>query len=438
MVMVLWQLGAEPFTAPGAVAWGTSKDQRNLAVPGEPRDRELAFRALTKVAKAFNPWFEAGEPQVVVANPASVSLLARLGRRLAYLPTDGKNPADPDLVRFGRHLRFLADRSRYPGQQLILVLTELLRTHWVTELSDAETQNLAALDAAIAPPKGKSVHEAVLAAEQRTIGPVPSGDEDDRLDLLMQQFNTKRARQTNADRVTRLQKPIVEHYRQLIFEGTWGLLWRCLERERELPTAPGVARRWREDMGALARHLDWMAKAGGIRRLRQTNVQAAHTLRSWEQAQRILVAEEAIDDRMRMIPYVMSNDALVGEVIEVDLEHRELAKKALVRRPRIRLALHERCLMPIGKQLYWTGAADKKGYTLIDTGRRKGGWFALLQNETSAAVARPELGDQAVFSIHRLSGDPPLMLPQAAPWTHTREDASSSSLESDEDARSWE
>ena len=51
MAMVLWQLGAEPFTA-AAFAWGCGLKDRHMVVAGEPRDRELAFRALTEVARA--------------------------------------------------------------------------------------------------------------------------------------------------------------------------------------------------------------------------------------------------------------------------------------------------------------------------------------------------------------------------------------------------
>lgn len=40
--MLLWQLGAEPFTA-AAAAWGFSAKSWELVVPGEPRDRTLAF-----------------------------------------------------------------------------------------------------------------------------------------------------------------------------------------------------------------------------------------------------------------------------------------------------------------------------------------------------------------------------------------------------------
>jgi hypothetical protein len=75
-----------------------------MAVAGEPRNRDLAFAALLEFARWFNPKFEAhasdretftrGDytftvartaPQVVVANPATVEFLGRLGRRLSTI-----------------------------------------------------------------------------------------------------------------------------------------------------------------------------------------------------------------------------------------------------------------------------------------------------------------------------------------------------------------
>jgi hypothetical protein len=77
-----------------------------------------------------------------VANTETIGLLGRLGRRVAYLPTDGATPADPRLPRLGRHLMWLADYASTPGQQVILAATELLGTHYQTAMSSYETQSL--------------------------------------------------------------------------------------------------------------------------------------------------------------------------------------------------------------------------------------------------------------------------------------------------------
>src|SRR5437763_852547 len=58
LAVVLWQLGAEPFSA-AAIGWGTRPDGLELAVAGEPRNRDLAFAALLPFARWFNRRFQA-------------------------------------------------------------------------------------------------------------------------------------------------------------------------------------------------------------------------------------------------------------------------------------------------------------------------------------------------------------------------------------------
>ena len=179
IAMVAFQLGGEPFGL-AAVAYGSDRDRFDLAVPGQPLDRVRLFPALLPVAAWFNARFEmpwglrATEtvgrrtprtvdrapcaPQVIVANPGTVTLMQRMGRRLAYLPTEatpgGPPPAPPELVRFGRHLAFLARHYRVPGQQILVDMTSLLARSWITPQTIGERANLAALDAWVEPRPG--------------------------------------------------------------------------------------------------------------------------------------------------------------------------------------------------------------------------------------------------------------------------------------------
>ena len=59
--------------------------------------------------------------------------------------------------------------------------------------------------------------------------------------------------------------------------------------------------------------IDWTA-TGGHRRTRQTSRQAAMTLRHLEDAEARLLAEEACDDPIRMIPYILDHKAVEGRV----------------------------------------------------------------------------------------------------------------------------
>src|SRR5439155_19603879 len=101
---------------------------------------------------------------------------------------------------------------------------------------------------------------------------------------------------------------------------------------RPLAHAPSFARRCETARRAYTGHMDWMA-GGSLRRTRQTPRQAVLTLRNLEDATRRLEAEEACDDPLRMIPYLLENKAVRGRVIRVNREHREMGERSLVRRP---------------------------------------------------------------------------------------------------------
>jgi hypothetical protein len=436
LAVVLWQLGAEPFSA-AAIGWGEARARLHMAVAGEPRNRDLAFAALLEFAKWFNPRFEAfathretftrGEytftvarsaPQVVVVNGATIELLGRLGRRLAYLPTGGPRPADPALVRLGRHLRFLWDHYAVPGQQLIIALTDLMNAHWATPQSAVERQSLPALDAFIDPPCGASGFDAAAAAELRPVGPLPDGDDEERLIPPVERFNAVRNGKTDPAVVGRLLAPIIDHYRPLV-RRAWDLLWRCRDREAALPEAPSVGRRWDVDRNAYTRHIDWLAR-NGLRRTRQSPRQAATILRNLEEAGRLLEAEEACDDPLRMAAYVLTNKAVRGTVVAVDPNHAEPGPKRIVRRPLVTLRSPDPCLIPAGRELWWTGQPDGKEFVVeeVRPGRGGGSDVVLKLMTSSGTTALPTLGSRACFSAHSTKPAWLGKLPDDDPWTH--------------------
>ena len=429
LTLVLWQLGAEPFAA-SALGWGDRHDRRAMGVAGEPRNRDLAFGLLLRLARWFNPRFEAHAadretptrsrtaPQVLVANAATVTMLGNLGRRLAYLPTTGPNAADEALVRLGRNLRFLWDRWAVPGQQLLVSLTDLVNAHWVTPQSELERQSLAALDAYLDPPAGEHGFSAAARAEQRPVGPVPAGEDDEDLGPLVERFNKQRQGSTDPAVVRPLLAAIEEHYRPLI-RHTWDLLWRCRQREAAYPEAPSVGRRWDADRDAYTRHIDWLAQ-GGLRRTRQSPRQAARTLHDLERAQRLLEVEEACDDPLRMVPYLLDNKAVRGRVVAVDLDHKEPGPVKRVARPLFTLLSPDPCPMPAGKELWWSEQPAGREFVVHAIRAEPGGSSRVtLELMTSSSKARlPTVGSEACFSVLTTGPDHFLMLPDADPWTH--------------------
>lgn len=440
MGIVLWQLGAEPFTA-AAIGWGTRRDTLSFAVAGDPLNRDLAFAALLKFARWFNPLFESHArhretvvrgnytstcaitaPQVLVANNATVELLGRLGRRLAYLPTDGQHPADPDLVRLGRHLLFLWNHWAVPGQQLVVSLVNLLGAHWATPQSEVERQSLAALDAFIEPPDGRHGFEAAALAEQDVVGPLPAGKDDKLLDPLVERFHERRGRSTDPRTIAALLAPIEGHYRPLVHR-TWELIWRCWVRELTLPEASSVARRWDEDRRAYTGHIDWMAQSG-LRRTRQTPRQAVLTLRKLEDAKRRLEAAEACDDPLRMIPYLLENKAVRGRIVRVNREHREMGERSMMKRPLVTLHSPDPCPIPLGRELWWSEQPDGREFVVQSiTPKSEGGALVTLKLMTgSGKTALPTMGSVACFSIHTTAERWPAKLPHDDPWTHQPEE----------------
>jgi hypothetical protein len=356
LCIVAWQLGAEPYSV-GAIALGTKSSGYKLYVPGYPLDRDLLFDELTRFAQQFCPAFKAytggpcevvshygGDllvpkqlPQIVVANTETIGLLGRLGRRLAYLPTTGEQPADPVLPRMGRHLMWLAEHAHLPGQQLILSVTDLLATHYATAMSPYEMGSLATIDAWIEPSGAKHGFHAAEVAERQAVGPTPDPSDGERVYQSMIEFNAARAGNKDPARVRKLVQPLRELYGDMI-EDTWTLIWKAIDRDRKRPEAASVARRMREDRVAYASHLNWMeGPAQGRRKTRLSPRLAALRLNDYERAHATVFAEEAIDDPLRMAPVLLAGQAIAGEVVRYDPDRREVINNRFCKRPSITL-----------------------------------------------------------------------------------------------------
>lgn len=433
IVIVPWQLGSEPFSA-SAIGFGRRPDAMRIVVAGDPRNRDLAFRALDEFGGWFLPQFEhPGEvrdaiplgdrmasvatqvPQVVVPNRESVNLLGRLGRRLAYLPTDGEWAAPLSLVRLGQQLQFLHRHADEPGQQLILAMSEVVAQHWVTPQSELERASLPALEAFIEPPIGVDPFDAAADAEMRPIGPLPTDWDDEAVEPLVRALNDARGRSADSELVAPYLEPIVEHYRPLLRKG-WDLTWRAIERERGYPEARYVERRRDLDRRRYTWQMDWVAQ-GGRRRTRQTARQAIETMHRLEEAKSLLIAEEALADPLRMIPFLLDGKAVEGQVIAVDLSYVEVAKVRSVRRPLVTLVSENPRPLPVGKELWWTETPDQAAWVVHAVTSESGRTIVTLKLTTSSSKARmPAVGATACFSINRFGWGFRHALPPSPPW----------------------
>ncbi|TIN20137.1 MAG: hypothetical protein E5Y51_03835 [Mesorhizobium sp.] len=453
LCIVAWQLGAEPYSV-GAIACGKKSSGYSLHVPGYPLDRQLLFMALIEFGREFCTLFEApangpcefvdhfGDtlavptqlPQVVVPNVETIGLIGRLGRRLAYLPTDGEHAADPILPRLGRHLMWLAEQANMPGQQIILSVTDLLASHYVTAMSPYELGSLTALDAWIEPGRGKSGFHAAEAAERQAVGPTPDPLDGERIYDLMKQFNEARAGSRDPAVVDRCAQPLRRMYDDMV-KDTWDLVWKALDRERQRPEAASVGRRVRDDGVSYASHLAWLnGPAEGRRRTRLNARMAAMRLNEYERAQAALVAEEAIDDPLRMVPVLLAGQAIAGDVIRSDPNRRELINGRFCKRPDIVVRAAEPCVMPLGTEVWWTLAS--KGREWVVTSIVPNGIGSdvtlVLQTNRMPEAGLPRLHQRVCLSQLNTLARYETHLPQDIPWTHRpKEPPSTTDLESE-------
>jgi hypothetical protein len=439
LCIVAWQLGAEPYSV-GAIAMGTESAGYKLYVPGYPLDRDLLFAELTRFAHQFCPAFEGygagpcelishygsdlrvpkGLPQIVVANSETIGLLGRLGRRLAYLPTTGEQPADPMLPRMGRHLMWIAEHAHLPGQQLILSVTDLLATHYATAMSGYEVRSLAAIDAWIEPPSGRDGFHAAEVAERQPVGPTPDPSDGHRVYNLMSEFNAARAGSTDPSVVRRLVQPLRALYGEMV-EDTWSLIWKVVDRERRRPEAASVARRARADRIAYASHLSWMlGPAQGRRKARMTSRSAAMRLNEFERAKATLLAEEAIDDPLRMAPVLLAGQAIAGNIVRSDPERREFINGRFCKRPSITLRTDEPCMMPLGVEVWWTKMPNGREWlvTRVTANSRGSEVELVLQTNRTPPMGFPRVRDRACFSELNTREGYEVHLPKQVPWTH--------------------
>lgn len=461
LVLVPWHLGAEPFTF-AAVAYGTRREGFDLVLPGEPRDRRLLFPVTLELARWFNtlfeaPWSErtsegegqwareiaASAPQIWVPNDGAITVLGKLGRRLAYLPTearpDGPPPADPVLVRFGRHLQFLAAHAGWTGQQLVISATRLAADNWLTEQTVAERANLAAIDAWIDPPLGVHGFDAARAVEDLSVGPLPPPATEDDVAKLIDAFNAARRAgdDASAERALLAQRHIYREHSTT----AWELTWRVIEREKAWPEEPRfVSRRWRFDIEAYSAHMTWLeGPAGGRRRARQTVRQAIRSRDQAEQAKARALAEEAVSDPIRMIPYLLDHRAVEGDVVAYDGDHSEVkpGNKRASRVPLITLHSPRRCLIPRGKDLWWTDEPDRVRVVVDSVVAEPAGPGSVLtlkvmehlDDAARLATAQRPVCFSQLTTREAWSG----RLPTQVPWTHraSTED-SPASLEDEE------
>ena len=132
-----------------------------------------------------------------------------------------------------------------------------------------------------------------------------------------------------------------------------------------------------------------------------------------ERAAALLEVEEALDDPLRMLPRVLSGEAIAGEVLDCTVSRTDGAT--------VVLRTEDPCALPPGLALWWSGSPFGRGWEIerIEAAGA-GSKITLTQPARKDPAGCPALGARAIFSpLHfddHLSYG--LILPSRAPWTH--------------------
>ena len=450
MVRVPFQPGGEAHTL-AAIGWGDEPGDLNQLVIPQPLNRTQLFERLEPLVEWFTPRFEAAWeqavfdddvgaytaeldllPQVITANSASTAALGRLGRRLAYLPTEPSDdpndppPASVELVRFGSVLRWLASNSTAPGQNMILDLVSMNQFHWITVQSLGERAHLGAIDAWIGPPDGVDPDAAADAAERLSIGPyaVPS-HEHPITDTIAALGEAERAGEPTAE----LEDDLGILWAGLI-RPVWDRCWRSIDRLRTLdPDERYLPIRRQHDADSYVRQMAWLdGPNGGRTRTRDTPRQAIWAKKMAEYEHGVLEAEEIVTDPLAMVDEILVGKAISGRVASVDLTHKEVrtGNQRATLAPIVTLECDRACLVPLGRLLWWVEDCKRVQVELLVAEQLTDGRSVVelkvtknMKEGGERLEAIATVGGSATFSVYSTDVFFPSKLPPDDPFTHT-------------------
>lgn len=446
--------------APLGALVGTDREQPELLVVPQPKDRDLRFAFLARLADVVLPHVESAldeveleerketdpetgkkvpvqvelcvdAPQLIVPNGPGADFVRLLGRSMRFRRTaeddpGEPHPAPPRVPLLGRWLTLYGERSRVPGSSLLLPMTELLARHWATGQSALEDQHLGALLAWIDPPEGVGGAEAALRAEAgrdaagQLLCPPAGPATDPAFDnkLLSPAMDRYDAGVPGAE----------EELRQLVgsqLRPAWDLVWRGLDLLRELPEGERVAERFKRDRWSYTAHRDRVRGGEPPQPRLDDAVTAAAKLAQRERELGRLEAQEALDDPLVMAERRFAGEAFAGEVTAVEMAYSE-GKRAMPR-PLVTLWTEDRPHLGEGVKVH--RVLDEGAVQSAEFVREDGAESGVLTLRLVSGMGRskepapgsvPEKGDLLCWTLfeHAPRGGPELPDVEATPWTH--------------------
>lgn len=466
--------------APLGALVGTDRDAPRLLVVPQPRDRDLRFAFLARLADVVLPYIDsyadvveaaernetdpetgkrvkvevelcADAPQLIVPSRAGVEYVRLLGRSMRFRRTaeqepEAPHPAPPRVPLLGRWLTHYGERARVPGSSLLLALTEVLTRHWATGQSSLEDQHLGALLAWIDPPAGTSGAEAALHAELTRdergqllcppAGPATDPAFDNKLLApAIESYDRARTRLAAAedgleadDRLGEL--TAAEREVHALVESrtrpTWDAVWRGIDLLRELPEGAHAAERWTRDRWSFTGHRDRVTAGEPPQPRHDDAVTAANKLATREREQARLEAQEALDDPLVMAGRRLAGEAFAGEVTDVTMAYSEGKRPSP--RPLVTVRTEDRPHLGERAKVYRSLGGKPQSAEFVGLeGLEGSGMLVVLRvldkmgrSREPEAGSLPEKGDRVCFTLfeHEQRGGAKLPEPEDTPWTH--------------------
>jgi hypothetical protein len=153
-------------------------------------------------------------------------------------------------------------------------------------------------------------------------------------------------------------------------------------------------------------------------------LQAIRTRDVAEEMRAIVEAEHAVGDPVRIIPYLLDHRAIEGVVVRYDEANREIksGNQRASKVPVLTLRTTRPCLLPAGKELWWTDLPDRVSAVVHSVAPDPDGSGSLVELKvmqnvkdalTLASATQPVCFSQLTTKTHWAGP-----LPDDIPWTH--------------------
>ena len=285
---------------------------RALADPSDRDERRQLYGALGADVSRYLEFCERQQlaPQIVLTSPNALELWINLADDFRSFPFE------PDLAALAKSVTFFTERAQLPGQQAVVILTDVLSHHWVPPLEPLQEQHLGVVLVCHDGPRGDAtIYDRMLVAKESPMGSstTPRFDNDVLMPRLDAYRRARRRRLPSAELaplVDAITRPLGDVVRPMIAAMEQAV---AILAAAALPSLPEVAN-WQAAEWEAFRRFQQHLRAGGHIPRRDRPARATRTLTERELRLETVNASIACHDRLGRVRAVWLGDALAGHV----------------------------------------------------------------------------------------------------------------------------